>query len=510
MEEALIKPVAEAGERDADRRKPSAKLAELSALLRGSIWLSCAELGAALCTACVAVVAARLIEPRAFGSIGAVLLVVSMLEATTQSGFDRALTQRPGEVGPFLDVAWTWQVLRGAALTGLSLALAPLVARWYHEPALAGMMLVVGLCPLLRGFQNMAVVGLARQLDFRRQLALRLLQALGAMLLTLPALWLLRNWQGLAARALLGAMVSVLVSFAIVPRRPRLVWDTTRLRELLRYGRWVTGSAFIVFVITQGDDLFVSKYLGLEALGLYQMAFWLSNLPATHVAHLVSRVTFPVFASLQGQPERLQRAFLGVLSVVSLLSFSVSAALLVAAPALVEYVLGQRWLPAVPALRLLAVSGLLRSLAATGGALFQAIGRPDLELKQNLPRFLVLVVLIWPMALRFQLPGVCLTVIIALVPALVVWAVAVRRLLDLSLRELFMPFAISLPIATLLAATLYTAGLCLPQGPAGALCAGLLGSIAWLALLALTARFAGFNVFRKLSDILALLRESGG
>lgn len=509
MEEALIKSVAEAGDREADPRKPSAKLAEISALLRGSLWLSCAEIGAALCTACVSIVAARLIEPQAFGSVGAVLLVVSMLEASTQSGFDRALTQRPGEVGPFLDVAWTWQVLRGAALTVLSLALAPLVARWYHEPALAGMMLVVALCPMLRGFQNTAVVGLARRLDFRRQLALRLAQALGAMLLTLPALWLLRSWQGLCARALLGALVSVLVSFVIVPHRPRLVWDTTRLRELFRYGRWITGSTFIVFVITQGDDLFVGKYLGLEALGLYQMAFWLSNLPATHVAHLVSRVTFPVFASLQGQPERLRRAFLGVFSVVSLLSFSVSAALLLTAPALVEHVLGRRWLEAVPAVRLLAVAGLLRSIAATGGALFQAIGRPDLELKQNLPRFLVLVVFIWPMALHFRLPGVCLTVIIALVPALVVWAVTVRRLLGLSWRELFMPFAISLPVATLLAATLSIAGLCLPQGAIGALCAGLLGLIAWLALLALIARLAGFSVFSKLTDTLELLREGG-
>ncbi len=483
----------------------------LGSLVRGSLWVTAAEALGVFATGLVSVVAARVISPREFGLVGAVVLATSLLEAPTQSGFDRALTQRRAEVTEFLDVAFTWQVVRGAVLMLALIAVAPFLARVYDEAALVGLALLLAPCLLLRGLQNTAVVGLARRLDFRAQFKMRLAQAVVSALLSLPVLFVFRNGWGLAARNLIAALVAALVSFLVVPYRPRLVWDLGRLRELFRYGRWVTASTLIVFVITKGDDLFVSKKLGLEALGIYQMAYWLSNLPATHVSHILARATFPVFARLQDDREQLRRAFMLVLGGASFVACPAAAFLFIGAEPLVEHVLGDRWIDAAQPVRWLALAGLLRAIAGTGGSLFQAIGRPDLELKQNLPRFVLLATLIWPLSEAFGLVGACIAVLVALLPALVVWRIALGQVLGVTTRELCRLLAPAFGSACLLGAALWLALRLVPTGAVGALATvSVAAVIVWAALLVFLTRILRWPLLDNLAGVAATLRGRDG
>jgi O-antigen/teichoic acid export membrane protein len=181
--------------------------------------------------------------------------------------------------------------------------------------------------------------------------------------------------------------------------------------------------------------------------------------------------------------------------------------LLVAAPEIVEHLLGPAWLGAVPAVRLLAVAGLLRSLAATGAPLFQAIGRPDLEFKQNFPRFVCLVVLLWPAASAFGLAGVCFAVLASLLPAVVVWSWAIHEALDLGPRRQLALVIGPLLAGCLLAPALAGARELMPAGPAGAASALIVGVAAWLAALAVLAPARRRKLLAQLWRTAELLRE---
>jgi lipopolysaccharide exporter len=69
--------------------------------------------------------------------------------------------------------------------------------------------------------------------------------------------------------------------------------------ELYRYGRWIMLTGLVIFAATRGDDILVGKILGSTALGLYLVAFRLSNVAATEFASLIGRLTFPVYARIQ-------------------------------------------------------------------------------------------------------------------------------------------------------------------------------------------------------------------
>lgn len=472
-------------------------------MLRGTLWVSAAEVASVVVSSLVGLVGARLLEPRDFGLIGTVLVATNLLESATQFGVERALIQRRGDIEPLLDTAWTWQVLRGLILSVLLMAGAPVAAGWYGAPALLELMLVLGLAPLLRGLSNPGVVALARELALERQFVLRVVPTLGGALLTLGALVAFESVWALCVRTLAEALLSTVLSYALVRRRPRFAWDVEHLRQLWSYGRWITMSAFMVLVITRGDDLFVSRYFGLHALGLYQMAYLLTNFPATHVAHVLSRAAFPVFARLQDEPAALRASFVGVLTQVLFISFSVFTLLLLGARDLVDYVLGRHWAEATPLIHILALAGLMRSVAGTGSALFHAVGQPRIETVQNLPRLLFIVLGIWPAAAVFGLQGVCLVVLVALLPAIAIWARAIHRVLGLDAWSVVALAGRPALVAGLLAVALETARYMMPDTPGGTLAAWGCGLMAWLVGVAAADKILGWRTIERIATMLA-------
>ncbi len=405
------------------------------ALVGGSFWIAVSEILKAVAELSSSIIAARVLSPEDFGLMGTVLLTIAVLENFSRTGFDQALIQKQDDVEPYLNVAWTWHVLRGIGLAALLALAAVPVSAFFDQPTLKYLIWAMTLQVLFQGAQNIGLVFFSRDLNFKTICAVNALQAFASAGVAIPAVLVFQNVWGLVIGMIAGSFVSLIVSYVVQPFRPKLEWDLTRFRELTRYGRWITGLSLVGFIVTQGDDIFVSKYLGLASLAYYQLAYSISNLPATKVTHVISRVSFPTYARLQNDPDGLRGAFIGVLRSTMMLSAPVSVIIWLAAPGIVEHVLGQKWAPILPLIQILVISAFVRSFAALGGALFQACDRPDLDLKMNLPRFVAVVSLIWPLTAWAGLEGASWVVLIAISSCLPVWFYGVRKLARLSVTD---------------------------------------------------------------------------
>jgi len=154
--------------------------------------------------------------------------------------------------------------------------------------------------------------------------------------------------------------------------------------------------------------------LGVTALGLYQMAFTLSNLPATEITHVISQVTFPTYSKLQDDLPRLREAYLKVLQLTAFLSFPIAGGIFLFARDFVKIFMGDKWIPMVPALEVLVFAGLFRSLAATTGPVLHAIGKPKVETIWQIIRLLVLFLSIYPLTLRWGISGTSIAVLLSI------------------------------------------------------------------------------------------------
>jgi O-antigen/teichoic acid export membrane protein len=202
----------------------------------------------------------------------------------------------------------------------------------------------------------------------------------------------------------------MLVSYIVHPYRPMFRIDSNKGKELFAFGKWVWSASILAFLLFEGDDVVVGKVFGTRALGLYQMAYRLSNLPATEFTRTISQVALPIYAKLQKELPKLRKIYLKVLQVTSLFAFLIGGILLSFGFDLTTIFLGTQWQEMVPVMQILAIYGIIRSIDASSVPLFQAVGMPKFVTILQFLRLVLTIILLLPSILLFDFFGVGLAI----------------------------------------------------------------------------------------------------
>lgn len=359
------------------------------------------------------IILARILSPNDFGLMGIALLTLSILETFSQPGFHQALIQKKDNVESYLDSAWSVLIIRGFFLALIVYLIAPFASIFFKSPQAKPIIQAMGLSILLRSFTNIGVVYFQKELEFNKQFILELTGTLADFVVAITFVFLLRNVWALVLGLIAGNVARCIASYIIHPYRPHFSTDFTKARELWNFGRWVTWSNILVFLLTQGDDIFVGKFLGATALGLYQFAYRISNMPATEITNVISQVAFPAYSKLQDNIPKLREAYLKVLQVAAFLSFPISGLIFVLAPNFTKIFLGEKWIPMVPAMQVLVFWGLVRSIGATAGPIINATGKPKILTMYLFLQLITLIILIYPFTMHWGIFGTSWAVLFA-------------------------------------------------------------------------------------------------
>lgn len=382
--------------------------------VKSGLWASAITAGNRGLQIVTLVVVAGLLGPTALGLLGIALLTLAVLEVFSNLGMDAALIQRREEnVDAYLDTAWVMQIVRGVVLAVVAWTIAPHAAVFFGEPRSVDLIRAIGFSPLLLGLRNPAVMYFQKNLEFHRQFGYQLsgtvvdVSVALALAITTGSVW------ALVLGKLAGDVTRTLVSYLIHDYRPTFHADLGKGRELFGYGKWIMGASITAFLLGQGDDIFVGWFLGATALGFYQLAYRLARTPATEVTRVISSTMFPTYSKLQGDQPAIRAAYFRVLQFTSFLTFPMSVGIMITAPSFVAGFLGTEWSPMVPVLQVLTLWGLLLSVGANVGPLYRALGRPDLEMKIQVAKLVLVVILIYPATDAYGLVGTAGAIIVA-------------------------------------------------------------------------------------------------
>jgi len=355
---------------------------------------------------------ARILAPQDFGLMGIALLSMATLETFSQTGFQQALIQKKHDIKPYLDTAWTFLILRGIILFAVLYLIAPYAATFFDAPEAKPIIQVIGLSVIFQAFTNIGVIHFQKELEFNKQFIYQLSGTLTDFVVAIAAVLILGNVWALVFGLLAGKAAMLLVSYLIHPYRPHLSFDIGKVKELSGFGKWVFGSSVLIFLLTQGDDILVGKLLGITALGFYQMAYLISNLPATEITHVISQVTFPVYSKIQDDIPKLREVYLIVLQLTAFVSFLLAALIFLLAPDFTILFLGGKWMPMVPALQVLCIFGVTRVINATTGPIFQAIHKPEISTFGSSFQLILFAIIVYPFTIKWGIIGISMSVII--------------------------------------------------------------------------------------------------
>lgn len=403
-------------------------------VLRGTVWVFSSHAAQQLMSLARSIILARLLAPSDFGVMSLVLVSTSALTIFTEMGIPQALVQRKELDEDLLHTAWILTLGRGALLGVAIFAIAPLAAAFFRTPLLAPIMRVMALVQMLNGLNSLSPALLQRALDFKGLAYFTLGYEFAGLLAATVAAVLLRSVWALVIGAIASALVAAIISYLLHPYRPRLRFTRRAAGTLIHFGKHLTGSSIVGYLCNMGDNAYIGRVLGTEAVGFYDLAYRLGNLPANSITSVFSRVTFPAFSSIQEDLDRTRRLYLRGLHYVTLVAIPICGAMMALAPHIISVLYGEKWLPSVPVLVVLSLFGLERAVNSISGQVILAQGRPDIGLKLALLKLSVMALGIVPLTARFGFWGTAIAVTLSAGAIQVAVFPVVARLLDLRIR----------------------------------------------------------------------------
>ena len=359
------------------------------------------------------IILGRLLSPTDFGLMAIAVITLGMLEVFSQTGYRHALVQQEEDIDEDVDTAWSVEILRGTAVAAIVFLGAPLIAGFFDQPDAVPILQVMASVALINGFTNMAIVRWDRELRFDRVFRFQLTQRMTEVLVAIGVALIWPSVWALVIGAVAGSVARVTASFVLEPRRPHFHIIRTQVRKLTRFGKWIYITNVLSYLTAELDDVLVGRMLGAAPLGLYRMAFTISQSVVTEIAQTINQVMFPAFSLIQQSKDRIIAALTTSTHFTAFVAFPMSAVFIVAAEPLTQVLLGSKWLGMVTALQILAATGAVRTISSLATVMFEGAGSPHLSTRYAAIKLTVLVVTIVPLINSYGIEGAATATLLA-------------------------------------------------------------------------------------------------
>src|SRR6266403_2378720 len=373
--------------------------------IKGISWVSGSRVTTRILSFLKTVVLARVLTPSQFGVFGIASLVLAFLEMLTETGINVLLVQSKKNIADYINSAWVVSIIRGLVIGLAMFASAPFIASFFHSSASYGILLLTATIPIVRGFINPAEATMQKELRFHYEFwfktSIFFLDASLSLVLSL----LTHSVYSLVWGILAGAILEVILSFVLLTPRPRFIIEKNYFSEVFHKGKWITAYGLLNYMAENGDNVAVGKIMSASSLGLYQMAYKISILPISEISDVVSRVAFPVYTKISDDRKRLRSAFLKTISLVTVCSAILGLVIFLFPSEIITIILGKKWLAAAPALRVLSIYGVLRTISGPASALFLSVGKQNYVTAMTFVRFFGLLLTIYPLVVMYGLIG---------------------------------------------------------------------------------------------------------
>jgi O-antigen/teichoic acid export membrane protein len=289
------------------------------------------------------VVLARLLTPRDFGLVAMVTAVTGFLTIFRHGGLATPTIQREHITqAQVSNLFWVNLGVSGLCMV-ITAALAPLLARFYHDPRLVPITLALSTTFLIGGFRVQHVALLRRQLRFK---ALAIIDvgsmAFGVVVGIIMALMQFKYWSlvGLSLGTELGSFI---LTGSMSGWRPDWPSRGSGVRPLLAFGAHQTAANLIFAIARSSDTILIGRFYGAAAVGLYTRGAALVSRPLEQFLLPINAVFLPTFSRLQSHPARYRSTFLRVYESIALVTFFGSGLLLALSHPMTLVLLGPKW-----------------------------------------------------------------------------------------------------------------------------------------------------------------------
>lgn len=334
-----------------------------SQILKSSVWVYVSRWFVKLCGVLSTIILARLLTTDDFGVVATVAIVTSLFNVLATTGSNEYLLRMPKISKQALNTAWSINMVMRTLVSVLVFVSAEHAASFFNDERISDVLKVSAFIPFISGFSNIGMVLHQKDMNFKPQFKLDVYsQALTLVVKIALALYLENYWAFVFAE-LFSIIIRVLISYFLHTHRPSFSFNNWKTQ--LSYSQWILARGIFVNLRFKIDNIIIARYFPAASLGLYTVA---KDIATTPVGQIVTPVIQPLYVGLAQHlnnpklfADKVHKTILSALFLVFPIAFGISAV----ADNIVIVFLGDKWLEAIPIVKIIAfviLSGVLNSL----------------------------------------------------------------------------------------------------------------------------------------------------
>ena len=357
----------------------------------GVAWSIAEKVGSMLLQMVVSIVVARLLMPEDFGVMAIMTFFTAIALVVVDSGFSQTLIRKENPTDEEYKSVFVFNIAMSVVLYAVLVAISPLVASYYGQPVIAR------IAPVLFLLLPANALCVIQNTIFTRQFRFGLLsKATFASSLGADIVAIAMALAGCGVWSLVGQRLATLVFKAAIlwfasdwrPSSARLT--AAPVKEMAPFSLRLLSTDIISTLYNNIAQMFIGKIYSADALGYFNQAQKFKDLPVTSTMQAVQSVTYPALSKIGGDERKFTESYRQVMRDVAFAMFPMMAGIIAVADDLFLLLLGEKWLPTVPYLRILCITGLFYPLAMIAYNILKVRSNGDIILKLEILKKIIM------------------------------------------------------------------------------------------------------------------------
>lgn len=426
----------------------------------------------------------RLLEKSDFGLMAILSMIIEIVVTFSNLGFATAIMHKLDLTRKeFCSLYWIQFIVLGICYL-LIISVAYPVSAFYGEPQLLYMLPLAGLGIIFNSIGNFYSTIFQKNMDFKF-LSIRNVVA-SVLSLTIAVILALNGFgvYSLVFSELLNALIFNIWNFSYGQRYIKIQFFISfkLVKPLVKIGLYQTGTQFLDLLSSRVDIFIISKFLGTEILGMYNIAKSLVLKVVTIINGITNTVALPFFSKIQDDENLLRHNYLKVMNLLSHIDFPICILIGSMSFFIVPVLYGSSYEEIIPVVALLSVWSMLCCVGNPVGNIIQATGQTKQSFKYTVYRMFI----VFPCVIISSQYGIIWVAVSQIISSLLVtillwylelWQTIRLKLLDF-IGSFIDKFAIGLVIGvTIYCVSFYCKGLILPAVYCGLLLLFLYGIV---------------------------------
>lgn len=345
------------------------------------IWRFAERCGAQIVQFIVSIVLARLLVPEDYGTVALITVFITIFQVLVDSGLGNALIQKKDADDIDFSTVFYANIFLCVVFYIIIFLIAPIIANFYNDENLIGLIRVVSITVLISGVKNVQQAYVSKKLMFKKFFWATLGGTLAA---AIVGIIIALNGGGvwaLVAQQLTNLTIDTIILWITVKWRPIRFFSFERFKELFSFGWKLSVSAILDAVYNNVYSLIIGKKYTSSDLAYYNKGMQFPNLIVQNINTSIDSVLLPTLSEVQDNKEKVKAMTRKSIKTSVFIMAPLMIGLAATANNVIELLLTRKWLPVVPYLYIFCITYMFYPIHTANLNAIKAMGRSDLFLK---------------------------------------------------------------------------------------------------------------------------------